>query len=594
MRLRIAAVAAACGLAATGALAVADSFTPVRLAVRIARTAHVRQKLPITVTVSADKGVLDTRTAPLRVQVKLASECGGTFRYTPGVVLVNKRLRPQPVTDRAYRATVRGYGRPRARGVQTVCVWLNEEGDGRTFASDQSRTVDVKGPARRRARAAAAVPPSPPPPIKHVFIIVLENESEATTFGPGSPAPYLAKTLRSQGAFLPNYYGTGHESNDNYISMISGQPPNPMNQADCQFFDDFAVQATGNYGAEEGAGCVYPADIQTIAGQLSAAGRTWRDYNQSMGNDPSREAAECGHPAIGAKDGTQSETATDAYATRHDPFVYFHSIIDDTTLCDTHVVNLDLLPHDLASAAATPNYVFITPDLCSDGHDATCADPSRPGGFAGIEQFLEQWVPQITHSPAFTQQNGLLIITFDEASGSDASSCCGEIAGPASPSPGASGPGGGDVGAVLLSPCIAPGTVTQQAYNHYTMLRSVEDQFGLAHLGYAQLPGERDFGSDVFTRRCNAPPVVRVRAPRVSGRRFAVSWSSRTPGATFQVQERRSRPGRPSAWRTLLHASSKRRLVYSGRKGQTLQFRVRGTSGIGVTGSWRTVTVRVR
>ena len=46
-------------------------------------------------------------------------------------------------------------------------------------------------------------------------------------------------------------------------------------------------------------------------------------------------------------DNTQKATATDEYATRHDPFVYFHSIIDDTTLCDTHVVNLDLLPQDL-------------------------------------------------------------------------------------------------------------------------------------------------------------------------------------------------------------------------------------------------------
>ena len=59
-----------------------------------------------------------------------------------------------------------------------------------------------------------------------MFIIVLENESASTTFGPTSPAPYLSKTLTAQGAYLPNYYGTGHDSNDNYISMISGQAPN--------------------------------------------------------------------------------------------------------------------------------------------------------------------------------------------------------------------------------------------------------------------------------------------------------------------------------------------------------------------------------
>ncbi|MEO7104275.1 MAG: hypothetical protein ABI311_12825, partial [Gemmatimonadaceae bacterium] len=64
-----------------------------------------------------------------------------------------------------------------------------------------------------------------PPPIRHVFIIVLENESFETTFGAGSPAPYLADTLTKAGAFLRQYYGTGHSSLDNYISMISGIAP---------------------------------------------------------------------------------------------------------------------------------------------------------------------------------------------------------------------------------------------------------------------------------------------------------------------------------------------------------------------------------
>ena len=165
-----------------------------------------------------------------------------------------------------------------------------------------------------------------------------------------------------------------------------------------------------------------------------------------------------------------------------------------------------MLPQDLAQASSTPNYVFITPDLCGDGHDATCADPKRPGGLAGIDQFLQQWVPKITSSPAFTQENGLLAIIFDEAATSDTSSCCGEIAGPNSPKPGINGPGGGDTGAVLLSPCITPGTVTKEQYNHYTLLRSIEDLFGLAHLGYAGLSGERSLGSDVFNRSCAIRP----------------------------------------------------------------------------------------
>ena len=65
------------------------------------------------------------------------------------------------------------------------------------------------------------------PPIHHVFVIVLENENGSTTFGTPPPAPYLATTMVAEGAYLPNYYGVGHASLDNYIAMISGQAPNP-------------------------------------------------------------------------------------------------------------------------------------------------------------------------------------------------------------------------------------------------------------------------------------------------------------------------------------------------------------------------------
>src|SRR5690348_15113411 len=99
------------------------------------------------------------------------------------------------------------------------------------------------------------------PSIHHVFVIVLENESASTTFGPGSPAPYLSHTLTAQGAYLPNYYGIGHESNDNYIAMISGEAPNAANQADCQTFSDFASSALGPNGQALGPGCVYPSNV---------------------------------------------------------------------------------------------------------------------------------------------------------------------------------------------------------------------------------------------------------------------------------------------------------------------------------------------
>jgi len=340
------------------------------------------------------------------------------------------------------------------------------------------------------------------PPIKHVFVIVLENESESTSFGPTSPAPYLAQTLPAIGEYLPNYYGVGHHSLDNYIAMISGQGPNPSTEADCGTFSDFVPGTAGPNGQAVGTGCVYPSSVATIAGQLSGVGDTWKAYEQDMGNTPARESATCGHPNVGSVDGTEGATAADQYATRHDPFVYFHSIIDSTA-CQQDVVNFTQLASDLKSVSSTPNYSFITPNLCNDGHDAPCAN-GQPGGLVSAGQFLASAVPEILASPAY-RKNGLLIVTFDE-SGSGDESCCGEPAdtmasnGGNSPNPGggAPGDGGGLVGAVLVSPYIKGGTTTQTSYNHYSMLASIEDLFGLQHLGFAGVAGLPTFDSGIF------------------------------------------------------------------------------------------------
>ncbi len=348
-----------------------------------------------------------------------------------------------------------------------------------------------------------------PPPIKHVFVIVLENKDAAKTFAADSPAPYLSKTLRSQGVFVPGYYGIGHLSLTNYVALVSGQAPNPQTQGDCQIFSEFLPgQTIGPDGQAVGQGCVYPSSVKTVADQLDAKGLSWKGYMQDMGADPAREKATCAHPPIGAQDGTQKASAKDQYATRHDPFVYFHSIIDDQARCDAHVVNLDGLAADLGSAATTPSYSFITPDLCADGHDDTCADGGQ-GGLAGADAFLKTWVPRIVGSPAF--RDGMLVVTFDEAE-SDSSACCNEQSGPNTPSAGGPepGPGGGRIGAVVLSPYTRAGTTSPQQYNHYSFLRSVEDLFGVGHLGDAGQDALAPFGADIYSNAAGttAPAVA--------------------------------------------------------------------------------------
>ncbi len=391
----------------------------------------------------------------------------------------------------------------------------------------QSPSASVGRIPRTRASDAPKKP-------QHVFLIVLENESYDVTFGPTSKA-YL-KTLATRGVLLTHYYGVGHQSLDNYIAMISGQAPNEKTQADCPVFIDWnpaGKPVLDSDGQVAGKGCVYPPGVSTIADQFDDATPklTWKAYMEDMGNashnDTRQEVDErsrCRHPRISSRDETYFSLSKkeDQYVTRHNPFVYFHSIIDHDEYCEEHDVPLVEasgagLEKDLSSVKTTPNFALISPNVCHDGHDPTPKERklfrktrcwSRreggqlvkvKGGVHAVNGFLREWVPRIENSPAF-KQDGLLIITFDEAedkgaANPDYSATAGERPGPGpdAPPPGRSGPGGGRVGAVVLSPLVKAGSVNDIGYNHYSMLRSIEDLFGLQHLGYAQPAGLKTF-----------------------------------------------------------------------------------------------------
>jgi hypothetical protein len=366
--------------------------------------------------------------------------------------------------------------------------------------------------------AVPATTLSAPGPIDHVFVIVLENQGYETTFGPHSPAPYLAKTLARRGVLLERYYGTGHFSLDNYLAMISGQAATPETRDDCETYADFVAGGMTADGQAIGHGCVYPASVKTLPDQLAAAHLTWRGYLEDMGNDPAREAPACGHPPLNAPDQTQAAEPPsprvprgDQYAARHNPFVYFHSIIDSPA-CQANVVRLERLRRDLATRQSTPNFAFIAPNLCHDGHDAPCKN-GEPGGLRSANLFLREWVPRILASPAY-RRGGLLVVTFDEGEAEvqpnptggklleyRGEKCCNEEPGPnLGPFPQSEVDGewtyrfldyGGErVGAVLLSPFLAGGAVSTTPFNHYSLLKSIEDLLGTdGHLGFAGQPG---------------------------------------------------------------------------------------------------------
>lgn len=352
-------------------------------------------------------------------------------------------------------------------------------------------------------------------PIGHVWTIVLENSEFAQTFIAGrNTAPYLTQTLPSMGKLVAQYYGTGHSSLDNYIAMTSGQGPNASTQGDCdaattlggangQWHLDADGQAVDDSGSSP-IGCTYPAGVHNIADQFEGAGISWKGYMENMDAQPGTRPA-CSNPFVSGSP-TRTEANPD-YKNKHNPWAYYHSTFDQDAYCQAHVVPLGYLDAsgqpqgqlitDLQDVSTTPAYSFLTPDQCHDGHDACASNGNN--ALAGADQFLKAFVPAIMASPAY-KQDGLIVVVFDE--GSSDLVCCGEKKAPNLPStsdngfpiPGPVADGGGQTGAILISPRIAAGSIdATNQFNHYSYLRSMEDVFGLPHLGYAAASGLKTF-----------------------------------------------------------------------------------------------------
>lgn len=195
-----------------------------------------------------------------------------------------------------------------------------------------------------------------------------------------------------------------------------------------------ALLAGDTFGiAENCSDCVvYGPNLAT---QLSRAGISWRAYMESM---PS--------PCF-------TGSSSGRYAKRHNPFAYFPSVMALPRRChrivpETRLV-ADLDRHRL------PRFVWFTPDLCHDGHDCE---------FDAVDWHLWSLLPRVIHQLG---PRGLLIVTFDE--GISDSGCCGA-------------PGGGRIPTVLVGPGVPHGRQIRRPANHYSLLASIEDYFGLPRL----------------------------------------------------------------------------------------------------------------
>ncbi len=336
-----------------------------------------------------------------------------------------------------------------------------------TTPSDPDPTPDTTPTTPQDPTPAAPKPTK----IKHVFVIALAGHGFDTTFGTASPATYLNATLRPAGALLENYGTLGRADLPDQLAILGGQPPNADTRAGCPVFKEIPPSnAPSKAGVIAADGCVFPNTVTTLGDQLSASRHTWRAYVEDLEKGPTAKTT-CRHPESNGPDDTLTGRVGDGYATRHNPFVYYHSLLDLGD-CDANDGALGGLENDLRTVKTTASYSYVVPNLCNSGTEAPCADGS-PGGLAAADAFLATWVPKILASPAY-KADGLLIVTF-----------AGDVTPPADPAAAPDPAQPVREGTLLVSRFARAGSTAGADYDPYSLLRSVEDLFALRPLAKA-------------------------------------------------------------------------------------------------------------
>ncbi|MFL5311035.1 MAG: alkaline phosphatase family protein [Myxococcales bacterium] len=231
--------------------------------------------------------------------------------------------------------------------------------------------------------------------------------------------PYF-RQLAQRGTLLTHYNGLFHPSYANYLALIGGK----------------------YFGTRSDDQRNLPRSQRTIADLLESKGLTWRQYAE-------------GYPG-----GCYTADAAPGplYRRKHVPFLSFESITKNPSRCAS------VVPASQFDRGHLPNFGFYSPDMCHDGHDL-CGSTlgQRKGASAKVRQsaaWLEGFLEPLLADPAVTRDT-LIVVTFDE-SGNDANN---------------------HIYTVLLGDMIQPAAQVDACYDHYNLLRTIEDNFGLGTLG---------------------------------------------------------------------------------------------------------------
>ena len=290
-------------------------------------------------------------------------------------------------------------------------------------------------------RTSAAAPThatSGVPRYQHIFYIMLENHSYDEISGNTAEAPLL-NALANEYGLATNYWGVVHPSEPNYVASIAGS----------------------NYNAVSDA----PYQTQLIhqpylGSQLEAAGLTWKSYQQSI-------------PSVGFTGNYSPTSSVALYASKHNPFLNFQP--DYTASQWQKELNNSVPDTQLAANLASgnvPNFAYIVPDQCHDMHGisgyGSCDYSDQSALISAGDTYVGNTVQMIMRSKTWQQGNNAIVITWDE---NDFSAVQG---------PTTIASTGGHVATIVIANHGPRGVRDTTAYNHYSLLLTIEDAF---HLG---------------------------------------------------------------------------------------------------------------
>lgn len=347
-----------------------------------------------------------------------------------------------------------------------------------------SHRMFVQASLTALAVALVAGAPEPPaatsqegvPRYQHVVVLVEENKDYDQILDPAA-APNIAELARTYGS-ATRFYGEVHPSEANYVALLAGDTFG-IHDDDAYYCKAGSTQAYCS-GAGSNGYADHTIRARHLGDQLAAAGMSWKGYYGSL-PAPGSTAVVASDPHF--DNGTRK---TALYASKHSGFMNFADVQADPLRAE-RIVGMDQFNRDLA-AGALPDFALVVPNQCDEMHGlhgagvpADCDGADKPALIRRGDAYAGALIRRIQATPLWASAERVaIVITFDEGANKTREGCCGVT--PGAPS----NFGGGHIPTVVITNHGPRGVSDPTPYNHYSLLRTLEDAFGIPeHLLHA-------------------------------------------------------------------------------------------------------------